>query len=126
MPEAPKSSHAGPLPEPLDPERVLAECELEFVRASGPGGQHRNRRETGVRLTHLPTGVVVMATERRSQAANRRLALERMVERLERRRHVRRPRVPSRKSRGVRTRELDAKRHESTRKQQRKPVRGDD
>jgi len=126
MPEATESSHAGAVAEPLDPERVLAECEVEFVRASGPGGQHRNRRETGVRLTHLPTGVVVMATERRSQAANRRLALERMVERLERRRRVQRPRVPSRKSRGVKAKELEAKRRTSVVKRQRRPVRDDD
>ena len=38
----------------------------EFFVASGPGGQHRNRTESGVRLTHRPTGIVVLATERRS------------------------------------------------------------
>ena len=89
----------------LDPERVLRECDLQFVRAGGPGGQHRNRRETGVRLTHRPTGIVVTATERRSQVANRRLALLRMVERLERRLRRRKPRKPSHKSRGVKSRE---------------------
>lgn len=94
---------------PLDPEAVLAECEMEFVRAGGPGGQHRNRRETGVRLVHAPTGLVVMATERRSQAANRRLALERLVERLEKLRKPRTPRRKTRKPRGVRSAEVDAK-----------------
>jgi len=46
---------------------LLAECVEEFFIASGPGGQHRNKTESGVRLTHGPTGVTVSATERRSQ-----------------------------------------------------------
>jgi ribosome-associated protein len=107
-------------PKPRDPERVLAECEMEFVRASGPGGQHRNRRETGVRLTHGPTGIVVMATERRSQLANRKLALERMIERLEKHFRKRKPRKPTKKSRGVRSRELDSKRKISAKKAERR------
>ena len=104
----PEKDAPAPLP-PLDPDAVLAHCEMEFVRASGPGGQHRNRRETGVRLTHVPTGLVVMATERRSQAENRRLALERMVEKLEKRRKPRKPRKKTKKPKGVKLRERRAK-----------------
>ena len=92
------------------------------MRAGGPGGQHRNRRETGVRMTHGPTGVVVIATERRSQAQNRALALERMVERLEAKRKKRRPRKPTRKGMGVKVREADAKKRESARKRARKDI----
>ena len=43
---------------------------IQFLRASGPGGQHRNKTETGVRLRHIPTGIVVTATERRSRRQN--------------------------------------------------------
>ena len=57
---------------------LLSECEVETYRASGPGGQHRNRTESAVRLTHRPTGVVVSATERRSQHENRSRALARL------------------------------------------------
>lgn len=57
-------------------------CTIQFVKASGPGGQHRNKRETGVRLHHPPSGITVMATERRSQARNRAVAFERMVAQL--------------------------------------------
>ena len=95
---------------------MLAQCDTEFVRASGPGGQHRNRRETGVRLTHRPTGIVVMATERRSQLANRKLALERMVERLERLQRKRKPRKATKKSKGVRAREVDDKKKHGAKK----------
>lgn len=62
----------------LDDTRLLAECRLETLRASGPGGQHRNKTESGVRLTHLPTGVISQAFERRSQHENRAVALDRL------------------------------------------------
>lgn len=65
-----------------DRETLEREACVEFVKASGPGGQHRNKRETGVRLTHPPSGITVTATERRSQARNREAAFERLAERL--------------------------------------------
>ena len=58
--------------------KLLAACRVETYRASGPGGQHRNKRDSAVRLTHKPTGVVVTATERRSQHENRRRAIKRL------------------------------------------------
>jgi hypothetical protein len=45
-------------------EKLVAACTVETYRASGPGGQHRNKRDSAVRLTHKPTGVVAAATER--------------------------------------------------------------
>jgi protein subunit release factor B len=62
----------------LDDEALSKECEESFFVASGPGGQHRNKTESGVRLTHPPTGLSITATERRSQAQNRQVALERL------------------------------------------------
>ena len=59
-------------------EALVAECTVETYRASGPGGQHRNKTESAVRLTHRPTGVAVTATERRSQHENRRRAVSRL------------------------------------------------
>jgi len=57
---------------------LLAECEQELFTAGGPGGQHRNKTASGVRLTHPATELSVTATERRSQSINRRVALERL------------------------------------------------
>ncbi|HID77894.1 MAG TPA: peptide chain release factor-like protein [Planctomycetaceae bacterium] len=62
----------------LRDEELAQQCEMEFLRRSGPGGQHRNKVETAVRLRHRPTGVEAEASERRTQAANRRVAMERL------------------------------------------------
>ncbi len=71
-----------------------------FVKAGGPGGQHRNKSETGVRLVHQPTGITVQATERRERTRNLALAWERMEAALERR--ARKPK-PRRKTGPTRT-----------------------
>jgi peptide chain release factor len=54
----------------------------ETMRASGPGGQHVNRSESAVRVTHLSTGVQAVAAEERSQHRNRKLALARLATKL--------------------------------------------
>ena len=106
--------------EPLDYEQLAKECDEEFFVASGPGGQHRNRTESGVRLTHRPTGIVVTATERRSQAANRTVALERMAERLAEARRVAKPRRPTRPTKGNKAERLEDKRRRSEVKRRRR------
>ncbi len=74
----------------LEPDTLMRQCTVEFGRASGPGGQHRNKVETAVTITHTPTGVSASATERRHQAQNRHEAIFRLRLRLARdvRRHV--------------------------------------
>lgn len=70
---------AAPLHPVCQPdEELLKDCTLRFLRGSGPGGQHRNKTESAVVLTHTPTGVTGQAAERRSQADNRRMALQRL------------------------------------------------
>ncbi|GFS36616.1 class I peptide chain release factor [Actinidia rufa] len=59
-------------------EELMRECDMDTFKASGPGGQHRNKRESAVRLKHLPTGVVAQAVEDRSQHKNRAAALARL------------------------------------------------
>lgn len=104
---------------PTDRASLERDSDVEYFIASGPGGQHRNKVETGVRLTHRPTGITVTATERRSQYANREVAFERMAERLEERQRVVKPRRPTRPSPASRVRRLNAKRRASLIKQQR-------
>jgi len=69
-------------PAELTSEQLLAECRMTATRRSGPGGQHRNKVETAVVFEHLPTGLRAEAGERRSQAANRSIALQRLRLRL--------------------------------------------
>jgi len=69
--------------EPVDETGFnLKEVRWETMRASGPGGQHVNRTESAVRVTHLPTGVQATAMEERSQHRNRKLALARLTKQL--------------------------------------------
>ncbi len=69
---------------PESDEELLRECEVETFRASGPGGQHVNKTESAVRLTHTPSGVVVTCREDRSQHRNKATCLRRLRERVER------------------------------------------
>ncbi len=62
----------------LSLERLEADCRFTFSRRGGPGGQHRNKVETAVVAEHLPSGIRVEANERRSQAENRAIALQRL------------------------------------------------
>ena len=65
-------------PAAFPPLTLLSQCETRRLRRSGPGGQHRNKVETAVVLTHLPTAVKAEANERRSQAENQTVALFRL------------------------------------------------
>jgi hypothetical protein len=62
----------------LDDVHLLKQCRVDTYIASGPGGQHRNRTYSAVRLTHVPTGVMVTGEERRSQHENKQKALGRL------------------------------------------------
>jgi protein subunit release factor B len=78
-----------------DFETLKRQVTIETYRSSGPGGQRKNKVETAVRLKHLPSGLTVIAAERRSQAENRRLAFERLRKRLMKLNRPIRRRIPT-------------------------------
>lgn len=95
---------------------------IDYFRGSGPGGQHRNTSETGVRITHLPTGIVVTATESRSRHQNLQRAIARLEEKLLVRNRRSRPRVPTRPTRAAVKKRLNAKKKQGEKKRSRQKV----
>ncbi|MSR23356.1 MAG: peptide chain release factor-like protein [Gemmatimonadetes bacterium] len=106
---------------PETDEELLAQCRVDTFRSGGKGGQHQNVTESGVRLTHESTGIVVIARNERSQHRNRTLALARLRRRLRLLRTPDKERVPTGIPRGERRRRLDEKRRKGATKDLRKP-----
>lgn len=76
MVPAPDSRSPHPCDLPL--EDLLAQCQVTRTRGSGPGGQHRNKVETAIVIKHEPSGVCGQASEKRSQNANKEVAIGRL------------------------------------------------
>lgn len=71
--------------DPAPPNEPFTDDDVDIVacRTGGPGGQHRNKVSTAARATHRPTGLVVVADTERQFSANRRIALQRLRQRIE-------------------------------------------
>ena len=100
-----------------DKKSLARDSKLEFRQTSGPGGQRRNRKETGVRLHHAPSGIVVVADELASQARNRDVAFLRLKERLIKLNYPKKQRILTSPPPSVKEKRIRAK-HQKTRKKE--------
>ena len=97
----------------LSLDDLAKQCEAETFHASGPGGQGVNTTDSAVRMRHVPTGIVAVSREQRSQLQNRMTCLRKIHEQLVAR--SRRPKVrkATKPSKAARQRRLDAKHRRS-------------
>jgi len=98
----------------------LRQVRIEVFKSSGPGGQHKNKRLTAVRAVHITTGLTAVGQERRSQEANRKLALMRLEAKVLKARHRPKPRKRVRPSRAMHERRLAWKKKNKQKKQMRR------
>jgi ribosome-associated protein len=112
----------GTEPPPYGTQREELErvCSVEPTRGSGPGGQRRNKVETGVRIVHPPSGVAIVATRRASRLANLEEGFARLARKLEALNHVPKRRRPTRPSRSSLEARLQEKRRVSEKKSARR------
>lgn len=111
---------------PESDEDLLHECEAETFRAGGPGGQHVNKVETGVRLRHAPSGIVVTCREERSQRRNKMNCLRKLREEADRLNYRPPKRIPTRQTRGAKERTLAEKSRRAQVKRLRSKTPADD
>ena len=116
----------APFPLPGTDEELLEQCRVETFRAGGKGGQHQNKTESAVRLTHLPTGVRAASRSERSQHRNKTLALARLRRKIERRNERPEARRETRVPASERRRRLEEKRRRSRTKDLRRKPGGEE
>lgn len=103
------------------PEEVARDCKVSVFRGTGPGGQGVNTTDSSVRMTHLPTGIVVTSRDSRSQLRNREACLRKLHLIFTSRMHPPKVRKKTKVSRAAKERRLREKRHIAEKKASRKP-----
>ena len=101
---------------PGSDEDLLKECNVDTFRAGGKGGQHLNKTESAVRLSHLPTGIVVTCQDERSQLQNKRKCLIQLRGKLEALNYRPPKRIPTREPRAAKLKTLETKKKQSLKK----------
>lgn len=109
-----------------DLQTLYREVRVEYYRSRGPGGQRKNKKETAVRLKHLPSGVTAKAAESRYQAVNKRRAFQRLQQKLTKLNKPTKMRTPTLVPLGEKLRRREEKERVSQKKRWRKTIGKED
>ena len=94
----------------------MRHIEITYSTSRGPGGQRRDKKKTGVKLLHLPSGIVVRVDGFTSQARNRKIAFQILRKRLKKIYQPKKKRIPSRMPRAAKEKRLRRKKYHSQKK----------
>ena len=104
---------------PESDEEFLSKCSVETFRSSGKGGQHANKTESAIRLTHIPSGIKASCQEERSQHLNKIKCLKELRKRIEQYNYRPPKRIKTRPTRSSIEKRLTKKKHQSEKKKNR-------
>ena len=105
---------------PESDDALLSECKIETFRSGGKGGQHANKTESAVRLTHISSGIKVTCQDERSQYLNKIKCIKELRNRIEKNNYVPPKRIKTKPTKGSIQRRLTTKKHKSEKKKNRK------
>ena len=105
---------------PDSDEVLLSECKVETFRSGGKGGQHANKTESAVRLTHIKSGIRVICQDERSQYLNKIKCIKELRVRMEKHNYKPPKRIQTKPTKGSIARRLSTKKHKSEKKKNRK------
>lgn len=104
---------------PQNDRDLIKECKLESFKSSGAGGQHVNKTESAIRLTHIPSGIVTFSQQERSQYLNKKICLDKLRKKIDSLNYRKPKRVKTNVPKAVKTKNKAKKMHASEKKRQR-------